>query len=253
MAVKRFFRSTFNAKFWLLVMVAAAIAVVVHRFNLQSSLQACWYWLAGIGTSDPLTFIVFFNLATLICVPASLLAIQAGFVFGWGWGSLYVLVGAIVGATLAFLVGRYLTQQWVWQKVQANVRFHAIAQAVAQEGWKIVLLTRLSPIFPFNLTNYAFGVTKISLRHYVLGSLGILPGTVLYTYMGSLANEFSQSRFSSAPMPLEVQMSQWGMRLIGLVATIAITFYLHRVAKKALNQRMDVALEASSSSQNLTP
>ena len=116
-----------------------------------------------------------------------------------------------------------------------------------------MLLTRLSPIFPFNLTNYAFGVTKISLRHYVLGSLGILPGTVLYTYMGSLANEFSQSRFSSAPMPLEVQMGQWGMRLIGLVATIAITFYLHRIAKKALNQRMDAAFEASSPNQNSTP
>lgn len=239
MAVKRFFRFTFNPRFWLLAAAAAAIAVVVHRFNLQSSIQGYWYWLAKLGTSDPLTFIVFFNLATLICVPASLLAIQAGFVFGWGWGSLYVLIGAIVGATLAFLVGRYLTQQWVWQKVNANVRFHAIAQAVAQEGWKIVLLTRLSPIFPFNLTNYAFGITKISLRHYVLGSLGILPGTVLYTYMGSLASEFSQARLSSTAMPLEVQIGQWGMRLMGLIATVAITVYLHQVAKKALNQRMD--------------
>jgi uncharacterized membrane protein YdjX (TVP38/TMEM64 family) len=246
MAVKRFLRSAFNLKFWLLLLLAAAIAVVVHRFNLQGSLQACWRWLTGLGTSDPLTFIVFFNLATLICVPASLLAIQAGFVFGWGWGSLYVLVGAIVGATLAFLVGRYLTQQWVWQKVQANVRFHAIAQAVAQEGWKIVLLTRLSPIFPFNLTNYAFGITKISLRHYVLGSLGILPGTVLYTYMGSLASELSQVGFSNTPMPLGVQMGQWGMRLIGLIATIVITVYLHRVAKKALNLRMNATLEAAS-------
>jgi uncharacterized membrane protein YdjX (TVP38/TMEM64 family) len=253
MAVKRFFRSTFNAKFWLLVSVSAAIVVVVHRFHLQSSLQAGWYWLTGLGTSDPLTFIVFFNLATLICVPASLLAIQAGFVFGWGWGSLYVLVGAIVGATLAFLVGRYFTQQWVWQKVNANVRFCAIAQAVAQEGWKIVLLTRLSPIFPFNLTNYAFGITKISLRHYVLGSLGILPGTVLYTYIGSLASELSQAGLSNTPLPLGVQMGQWGLRLVGLVATIAIMIYLHRVAKKALNQRMEMTLEVSDSSQKSMP
>jgi uncharacterized membrane protein YdjX (TVP38/TMEM64 family) len=238
MALMHPLRSLFKFRFWLLLGLAAVAAIALYAFNLQGTLHAGWLWLLGLGSSDPLAFILFFNLATLLCVPASLLAIRAGFVFGLGWGSLYVLIAAIIGATLAFLMGRHLAHQWVWCKVEHNVRFYAIAQSVAHEGWKIVLLTRLSPLFPFNLTNYAFGVTQISLRNYVLGSLGILPGTVLYTYMGSLANELSMTELSDASMPLGIQMAQWGMRLIGLAATVAITLYTSRVAKKALNQRV---------------
>ncbi len=168
--------------------------------------------------------------------------------FGLGRGSLYVLVAAIIGATIAFLMGRYLAHEWVWRKVQQHRRFHAIAQAVTKEGWKIVLLTRLSPLFPFNITNYAFGVTQISLKQYILGSVGILPGTVLYTYIGSIAHELSTTGHSTASMPLGVQIAQWGLRLTGLVATVIVTLYLNRVAKRALNQRVDSAYIHSSSS-----
>jgi uncharacterized membrane protein YdjX (TVP38/TMEM64 family) len=231
-------RSLLKLRFWLLLGLAAVAVIALYAFNLQGMLHAGWLWLMGLGSSDPLTFILFFNLATLLCVPASLLAIRAGFVFGLGWGSLYVLVAAIIGATLAFLMGRHLAHQWVWRKIEHNVRFYAIAQSVAHEGWKIVLLTRLSPLFPFNLTNYAFGVTQISLKNYIVGSLGILPGTVLYTYMGALANELSMTEFSSTSMPLGIQIAQWGMRLTGLAATVLVTLYINRVAKRALNQRV---------------
>jgi uncharacterized membrane protein YdjX (TVP38/TMEM64 family) len=228
-------------KSWLLLGLAAAGAIAVFIYPFRETLQNSWLWLMGLGSSDPLTFIVFFNLATAFCIPASLLAMRAGFVFGLGLGSLYVLIAAIIGATVAFLMGRYLAHGWVWRKVQHNVRFHAIAQAVAQEGWKIVLLTRLSPLFPFNLTNYAFGMTQISLKQYIFGSVGIVPGTILYTYIGFLAHELSTTGLSTSSMPLGVQIAQWGLRLMGLIATVIVTLYLNRVAKIALHQRMTAA------------
>jgi uncharacterized membrane protein YdjX (TVP38/TMEM64 family) len=237
----------FIHKHWLLLGLAVAGAIALLMLH-QGTLHALWNWLLDLGSADPLTFILFFNLASLFCIPASLLAIRAGFVFGLGWGSLYVLVAAIIGTMIAFLMGRYLAHEWVWRKVQQHRRFHAIAQAVTKEGWKIVLLTRLSPLFPFNITNYAFGVTQISLKQYILGSVGILPGTVLYTYIGSIAHELSTTGHSTASMPSGVQIAQWGLRLTGLVATVIVTLYLNRVAKRALNQRVDSAYIHSSSS-----
>src|SRR5207302_6285236 len=97
-------------------------------------------------------------------------------------------IGATLGATAAFLVGRYLARDWVAHRIEANQKFKAIDQAVGREGGKIVLLTRLSPIFPFNLLNYAFGVTQVTLRSYFLASaVGMIPGTILYVYIGSVA------------------------------------------------------------------
>jgi uncharacterized membrane protein YdjX (TVP38/TMEM64 family) len=224
--------------FWLLAILATLLAIAFHGLNLQVILHPYWLWFNALVTQYPLIFILFFNVATLFCIPASLLAIRAGYVFGLGWGTIYVLVAAMFGAIFAFWMGRYLTRHRVQRKLQGNVRFRAIAHAVEKEGWKIVLLTRLSPIFPFNLTNYAFGVTQISLKNYSLGSLGILPGTVLYTYMGSLSNELTTIDFSASSLPLSLQIVQWGLRFIGLAATLIITLYINRIAKKALHQHL---------------
>ncbi len=238
MPLKRIVQLFRKPQFWLLAVLATTLAIAFHGLNFQGILHPCWLWFNGLVTQNPLIFILFFNVATLLCFPASLLALKAGYVFGLGWGTVYVLVAAILGAILAFWMGRYLTRHWVQQKLQENIRFRAIAHAVEKEGWKIVLLTRLSPIFPFNLTNYVFGMTQISLRNYGLGSLGILPGTVLYTYMGSLGSELTTMDLSASSMPLSLKIAQWGLRLVGLVATLAITLYLNRIAKKALNQHL---------------
>ncbi|NCJ08122.1 TVP38/TMEM64 family protein [Synechococcales cyanobacterium C] len=184
-------------------------------------------------------FILSFNVATLLCVPASLLAIKAGYTFGLIGGTAYVLVAALLGATLAFLIGRHLAHPWLQRQVQGDVRFRAIADATTREGWKIVLLTRLSPLFPFNLTNYIFGLTPISLKHYSLGSLGILPGTLFYTYMGALSHEFKQVDLSAPPMPFSLVMAQWGLRGVGLVATLIVTLHLNRIAKQALKRHLN--------------
>jgi uncharacterized membrane protein YdjX (TVP38/TMEM64 family) len=238
MPLKQIVQLFCKPQFWLLAVLATTLVIAFHGFNLQALLHPCWLWFSGLVTQNPLIFIVFFNVATLLCFPASLLALKAGYVFGLGWGTVYVLVAAILGAILAFWMGRYLTRYWGQQKLQDNIRFRAIAHAVEKEGWKIVLLTRLSPIFPFNLTNVAFGMTQISLKNYSLGSFGIFPGTVLYTYMGSLSSELTTIDFNASSMPLSLKIAQWGLRLVGLAATLIITLYLNRIAKKALNQHL---------------
>lgn len=236
--LRRTVQPFFKSQFWLLALSVVILAIAFHRFNLQAVFNPCWLWFNTLIVQNPLIFIICFNLATLLCIPAFLLALRAGYVFGFGWGTVYVLVAAIIGATLAFLMGRYMASHWVQQKMQDNIRFRAIAQAVAKEGWKIVLLTRLSPIFPFNLTNYAFGITQISLKQYCLGSLGILPGTVLYTYVGSLSSELTTVDLSASSTYSTIQIAQWGIRLVGLAATLLITLYINRIAKKALNQHL---------------
>jgi uncharacterized membrane protein YdjX (TVP38/TMEM64 family) len=251
MALKRIARSCLTPQFWLLVGLVATLAIAVHYFNLSAVIHLGWRWFNALITKDPVIFIIFFNIATLFCLPASLLALSAGYAFGLSWGTVYVLISAIIGATLAFWMGRSLARPWVQRKMQGNIQLRAIAQAVAQEGWKIVLLTRLSPIFPFNLTSYAFGATQISLKNYSLGSLGLLPGTILYTYMGSLTSELTTVNLSAPSTSLGIQIAQWGMRLVGLAATFLLTFYLHRIAKKALHQRLALESEPSISPPKL--
>ena len=150
-------------------------------------------------------------------------------------GSLYVFVGATLGATLAFLVGRYLARGWVADKIAGNSKFKAVDDAVGKEGLKIVLLTRLSPIFPFNLLNYAYGVTGVSLKDYVLGSLGMIPGTIMYVYIGSLLGNLATIGTGATDVDVN-PIAQWSIRIIGFIATVAVTLYVTKVAKKALDE-----------------
>jgi len=146
-------------------------------------------------------------------------------------GSMMVSIASTLGATCAFLVGRYFVRGWVSKKIEGNVKFKSIDEAVAKEGWKIVGLTRLSPIFPFNLLNYAFGLTKVSLRDYFLASwVGMIPGTIMYVYIGSLAGSLATvGTGDRARTPAE-----WALYVVGLIATVAVSVYVTRIAKKAL-------------------
>jgi uncharacterized membrane protein YdjX (TVP38/TMEM64 family) len=163
-------------------------------------------WVKSLGLFGPIAFMIIYNLATLLFIPGSLLTLKGGCLFGVFWGSVYVLIAALLGATFAFIVGRYLSRDWVCRQMEKNPKFKAIDRAVAKEGWKIVLLTRLSPLFPFNLLNYAFGVTQVSLKDYVLGSLGIIPGTVMYVYLGSLAGDLATMNISNQPSNLKLKL-----------------------------------------------
>ncbi len=187
-------------------------------------------WIESLGYIGGVAFIAIYILSTIAFVPATILTLGAGVVFGAVWGSLYVFVGATLGAIAAFLVGRYLARDWVGKKIEGNQKFVAIDQAVAHSGFKIVLLTRLSPLFPFNLLNYAFGITGVSFKEYALASIGMLPATVMYVYIGSLAGDVA--RIGSEDQSTDA--IKWGIRIIGFIATVAVTVYATRLAQKAI-------------------
>jgi uncharacterized membrane protein YdjX (TVP38/TMEM64 family) len=119
----------------------------------------------------------------------------------------------------------------VIKKIADNKKFAAIDNAVGREGLKIVLLTRLSPIFPFNLLNYAFGVTAVSLKDYFLGCVGMIPGTIMYVYIGSLAGNLALIGTENQPTNSTLT---WVIRIVGFIATVAVTIYVTKIAKKAL-------------------
>ncbi|MEB3227561.1 MAG: TVP38/TMEM64 family protein [Synechocystis sp.] len=192
-------------------------------------------WIDGLGPLAAIAFMLLYLVATVAFLPGSVLTLGAGVVFGVVWGSIYVFIGATLGATGAFLVGRYLARGWVSKKIADNQKFKAIDEAVGKEGLKIVLLTRLSPIFPFNLLNYAYGVTGVSLKDYVIASVGMIPGTIMYVYLGSLAGSLATIGTGSAPSQAN-PLLQWTIRILGLIATVAVTLYVTRIAQKALDK-----------------
>jgi uncharacterized membrane protein YdjX (TVP38/TMEM64 family) len=220
----------------LLVTSLIVLAIAVAKYlQLQQLLYAALAWIKTLGYLAPIAFIGIYNLATVLLIPGSLLTLGGGVIFGAVWGSIYVIIAATLGATFAFLIGRYLSRDWVRQQLEKYPKFKAIEAAVSKEGLKVVFLTRLSPIFPFNLLNYAFGVTSVSLRDYVLGSIGMIPGTILYVYIGSLVGDLALVGTSAQP---DNPMLKWTIRSIGLIATVAVTIYITRIAKKALDEQI---------------
>lgn len=207
----------------------------VKQFNPQELLQNALQWIENLGPKGAIAFILIYIVATVAFLPGTILTVGAGVIFGVVLGSIYVFIGATLGATAAFLVGRYLARGWISKKIESNDNFNAIDRAVGKEGFKIVLLTRLSPVFPFNLLNYAFGVTGVSLRDYFFGCIGIIPGTILYVYIGSLAGNLAMIGAENQPTNLTVK---WAIRIVGLIATVAVTIYVTRIARKALENKV---------------
>lgn len=225
-------------KFLLLSVFVAALIITAKFFNFQAIFNTLVAQVNSLGIWGIVAYIGIYNLATLLFVPGSVLTLKAGCLFGLFWGSVYVLIAAIIGATLAFLIGRYLSRDWVSRQIEKHPKLKAIDLAVAKEGWKIVLLTRLCPLFPFNLINYVFGVTQVSLKDYVLGSFGIIPGTVMYVYIGTIAGNLAMTNMPEQALTPEAKTYQLIMQGIGLIATVAVTIYITKVAQKALSQSM---------------
>ena len=221
---------------WKLLLAALVVAgLLLIRNDVTSFLRTVLQTVSDLGPWGPIAFLLVYVAATVLLLPGFILTLGAGFVFGLGWGTALVSASSTLGATASFLVGRYLAREWVAGKMRAFPRFAAVDEAVAQEGWKIVGLTRLSPVFPFNLLNYAFGITRVKLRHYVPASwLGMLPGTVLYVYIGSLAGDLATlGAEGRARTPQE-----WAFYVVGLLATAAVTIQVTRLARRALGKRV---------------
>lgn len=191
----------------------------------------------GLGPWAAAAFIGIYVVATVAWVPGSLLTLAAGAVFGLVGGTLYTLIGATLGAALAFLVARYLARGAVERRLASSPRLAAVDRAVDREGGKVVLLLRLSPVFPFNALNYALGLTSIRFRDYVLASaVGMAPGTFLYVYAGYAAGEAAAAAAGAARGP-----AYYMLLAIGLAATVAVTVVVTRAARRALRQSTGMA------------
>ena len=225
-----------KAKIIIGFLILAGLLAAAKIFPLQEYLKAVLVWIENLGPYGGLVFISLYITATVFFLPGSILTLGAGVVFGVVWGSIYVSIGATLGATGAFLVGRYIARDWVSDKVSGNTRFDAIDKAVGKEGWKIVGLTRLSPVFPFNLLNYAYGLTRVRLRDYFWASwIGMIPGTIMYVYIGSLAGSLATlGEGGRVRSPQE-----WTLYGVGLLATLIVTVFVTKVAKKALQQKVE--------------
>lgn len=202
--------------------------------TLQQQLVGVLEWIDGLGPIAPIAFILLYILITIALLPASVVTLGAGVVFGLFKGSLLVFVGAMLGATAAFLVGRYLARGWVAKRIANRPKFQAIDRAIAQEGRKVIFLLRLSPIFPFNLLNYGLGLSQVSLKDYVLGTLGIVPGTIMYVYLGSLVGSLAMLGADNGVQDPQAALVRWIVNIVGLVATVTVTVYITRIAQQAL-------------------
>ncbi|MFK7909187.1 MAG: TVP38/TMEM64 family protein [Akkermansiaceae bacterium] len=201
---------------------------------INEQLQRVLDYIAGLDPVwAPVVFVGLYILATVLFIPGSIITLAAGVLFGVVWGSVYVSIASVTGASLAFLIGRYFARDWVRKKIESRPKFKAVDDAISREGAKIVLLLRLSPLFPFNFLNYGLGVTKIPFWKYVGASwLGMLPGTILYVYVGSLFKNLAEL----AGGEREKTTTEWLMYGVGLLATLAVTIYVTRVAKKAMHE-----------------
>lgn len=213
-----------------IVLTAVAVLFLVGR-EAGAYVPRFAEWVASLGALGPVVFIIGYIIAAIAFVPGSLLTLAAGAIFGISRGVAYVFVGATVGATLAFLLSRYVARSTVEQRLEGNQRFAAIDRAVAGEGLKIVMLLRLSPVFPFNLLNYALGLTQVRLRDYVVACVGMLPGTLLYVYYGKLAGDVAAL---ASGVSTDRGAEYWTILIVGLVATLAVTTIVTRTARSAL-------------------
>jgi uncharacterized membrane protein YdjX (TVP38/TMEM64 family) len=187
----------------------------------------------SLGFWGPLFIIVIYVIASVLFLPGSVLTLGAGFLFKLVLGTITVSVGSTLGACAAFLVGRTIGRNWVAKKVSKSYKFKAIDEAVARQGFKIVLLTRLSPVFPFNMLNYAFGLTKISFWKYSLASwIGMLPGTVMYVYFGAGLRSLADVAAGKVEKGTAGRLFFW----FGLAATVVVTIFVSRIAGKTLKQ-----------------
>jgi uncharacterized membrane protein YdjX (TVP38/TMEM64 family) len=211
-----------------------ALFIALRALPVAQRLTEFNRWIAHLGIWGILLFIVGYILATVLFFPASVLTVGAGFVFGVFLGTVTVSIAATTGAALAFLIARYFARDKIKQKVSSSRRFKQIDRAIGEQGPKLVFLLRISPVIPFNLSNYFYGLTAVKFWPYVLSSwIGMLPGTLLYVYLGAAgkAGLNAAAGRSSSRSPWEYVL--FG---VGLIATVVVTVWVTRIARRELTK-----------------
>src|SRR5438046_106749 len=216
-------------------LVLIALFLAMRFLPVQQWLRNFNDWVGQIGTAGIFIFIAVYAVATVLMAPGSILTIGAGFAFGLWKGFLAVSTGATFGASLAFLVARFIARDKIEAIAKGNEKFRNIDNAIGQQGAKLGFLLRLSPVIPFNLSNYFYGLTGVKFWPYVLASwLGMMPGTLIYVYIGTSGKAAVSAAAGGEAMKHGWQY--WTFMSVGLAATIVVTIWVTKIARHAVRK-----------------
>lgn len=224
-------RHTGKTKSIAVIVSIASVLMLIRALPTDEMRQALETWIDDLGVIGPVVFGLIYAVATVLLLPGSVLTLAAGAVFGLWVGFLTVSIGSNIGAAAAFLIARYAARGRVERMAATRPKFRAIDEAISEGGWKIVAMLRLSPAIPFNLQNYLYGLTDIRFWTCVLTSwVAMIPGTFMYVYLGHIAGQ-------AAAGDRERTIGEWALLIVGLLATVAVTVYITRLAKTKLDQQ----------------
>ncbi len=216
-----------------LIVILIALFLAMKLLPVREWLRSFNDWVGQMGVAGIFIFIGVYAAATVLLAPGAILTIGAGFAFGLWKGFLTVSAGSTLGAALAFLVARFIARDKVEAIAKGNEKFRDIDNTIGKQGAKLVFLLRLSPVIPFNLSNYFYGLTGVKFWPYVLASwLGMMPGTFLYVYIGTAGKAAISAASSGEAMNHGWQY--WTLMSVGLAATIAVTIWVTKIARDAL-------------------
>src|SRR5256886_4953037 len=218
-----------------LVAIVIALFLVMRFLPVREWLRSFNDWVGQMGIAGIFIFIGAYAVATVLIAPGSILTIGAGFAFGLWKGFLAVSAGATLGASLAFLVARFIARDKVEAIARQNEKFRRIDSAIGKEGAKLIFLLRLSPVIPFNVSNYFYGLTGVKFWPYVLASwIGMMPGTFLYVYIGAAGKAAVSAAAGGAAVKHGWQY--WAFFSVGFAATIIVPIWVTKIARDALKK-----------------
>lgn len=230
-------RRILSPKLLLAVLAVAAVVAVWQLLPVGRWIQETGEAIRRAGLPGVFLYALAYVLLTVLLGPAWALTLVGGFAYGPVLGTAIVSPASVLAATAAFVLGRTRARGWIAARVERNPRFAAVDRAVGRSGFKIVALLRLSPVFPYTILNYALGLTQVRLRDFVLASfLGMLPGTVMYVYLGSLVTSAAEIAGGSR----EKSPAELALYGLGLLATVSVTVYVTRIARRALREAVEL-------------
>jgi uncharacterized membrane protein YdjX (TVP38/TMEM64 family) len=210
------------------LLLLAAIIVAFRLLPVGEWLRSFQTYVKSAGALGYVVYIVVYAVCVVAFVPASILTLGAGAIFGFVGGTIVVVIGATIGATLAFLLARGVMRKRIEKMTANNAKFRALDRAIAAEGVKIVFLIRLAVVFPFTYINYAFGLTAIPLSRYVLATfLGIIPATTAFVFAGSAAGNAATASTGSVTKVVYIA---------GAVVAVGVSVLIGRIATKAIQR-----------------
>ena len=222
-----------------LIVIMLGLFLAARFLPVQQWLTSFNDWVGQLGVAGIFIFIAVYAIATVLLAPGAILTIGAGFAFGLWKGFLAVSAGATLGAALAFLVARFIARDKIEAMAKKNDKFRRIDSAIGKQGAKLVFLLRLSPVIPFNLSNYFYGLTGVKFWPYVLASwIGMMPGTFLYVYIGAAGKAAVSA--AAGGEAIKHGWQYWTFMGVGLAATIIVTIWVTKIARDALKETTNV-------------